>query len=185
MVQLFEIDIQSLSYGTENIVLVFDSQKIPFSASYIGLEPLSSLIESLIGLEEEIINMDHTRYFITWQDEPGWLKFEMYKDNVSDHLTIKILFDNCGEGLYHKRGEWEFAMTYSLYKETVIKAALNALNKYGLNGFNDSWADGKDIFPLCSLISLLGAKSDFDKEGGYFHSNIFGELQLLSKALQK
>lgn len=184
-VESFFIEIKSLSFGSEEISLHFDAQEISFNATYMGPEPLSSLIESLVGLEEEIANQDYTRYFITWSDEPGTLDFEFYKDNFEDHILIKINFDNCAPDPYHKKDDWEFEMSYSLYKKAILETALKVLNKYGLNGFDDSWADGKDTFPLCSLVSLLGAESTYQKDGDCYCSNIFKELTLLKDAINK
>jgi len=184
-VDSFDIYIKSISFGNEEITLSFGGQKIPFYSTYMGPEPISSLIESLVGLEEEIDNMDYTRYFITWSDEPGTLDFEMYKDNYKDHILIKIKFDNCGIEQYHKTGNWEFDMPYSLYRKTVLNTALKVITEYGLNGLNDSWADGKDTFPICSLISLLGGRSSYYKESDSFRSNILDELKVLTDSIVK
>lgn len=182
-IESFDINVKSLSYGSEEISLTFGNQEIPFWASYIGPEPISSLVESLVGLEDEIENVDFTRYFISWSDEPGSLDFEMYKNKFEDHILLKIKFDNCDTGQYHKTGNWEFEMAYSLYKQTVLNTALKALKKFGLIGFNDSWANGKETFPFCSLISLLGGQTLYHEESDSFRSNIFDELALLTNKL--
>lgn len=184
-VDSFDINVNSLSFGSEAITLTFDGQKVPFYASYIGPEPVSSLIESLVGLEEEIENMDYTRYFITWSDEPGTLDFEMYKDKFEDHILIKMKFDNCGIEQYHKTRNWEFEMQYTLYRKTVLNTALKVITEYGLNGLNDSWADGKDTFPFGSLVSLLGGQSSYHKESDSFRSNILDELKVLTDSIAK
>lgn len=184
-VDSFDINIKSISFGSEEIILSFGGQEITFCSSYIGPEPISSLIESLIGLEEKMEDRDNTRYFITWNDEPGTLKFEMYKDKFEDHILIKIKFDNCGVEPYHKTGIWKFEMPYSLYRQTVLTTALKVLTEYGLNGLNDSWADGKDTFPFCSLVSLLGGQSSYHKESDSFRSNILDELKILTDSIAK
>lgn len=184
-VNSFSISVKSLSFGSEEITLIFDGQEIPFYASYIGPEPISSLVESLVRLEEEIENMDYTRYHITWSDEPGTLDFEMSKEKFEDHIQIKIKFDNCGIEQYHKTGNWEFEMPYSLYRQTVLNTALKVIIEYGLNGLNDSWADGKDTFPFGSLVSLLGGQSAYHEESDSFRSNILDELKVLTDSIAK
>lgn len=184
-VESFNIELKSLSWGTEEILLRFDTQLISFSATYMGLEPISSLIYSLVSLEHEIDNEDFTRYKFAWCDEPGTLDFEIHKANYNDYILVRIKYDNCASDPYHKNDDWEFEMHYSLYRKTILEAALKVLNKYGLNGFSDSWADGKDTFPLCSLVSLLGAKSTYQKDGDCYCSDIFKELTLLKDSINK
>ena len=180
-VNSFDIEIKSLSWGSEDIVLTFDNQEVSFYASYLGEEPLSSLIESLIALEEEIENLDYTRFFIQWHSEPGVLDFEMYKDKGKDHMKIIIKRDDDNMDVSDDSVAETFELPYSLYKKTVINTALKALIKYGVKGFNDSWSDGTETFPLCSLISLLTKSSSFNEES--CHSDIFEELECIRKAL--
>lgn len=182
-VNSFDIKIKSLSWGSEDIVLTFDNQDISFHASYIGEEPLSSLIESLIALEEEIINLDYTHFFIKWQSEPGVLDIEMKKDKGKDHMKIIIKRDDDNMDVGDGTGAKTFELPYSLYKKTVIDTALKALVKYGVKGFNDSWSDGTETFPLCSLISLLTKTSSFNKTEESFHSDIYEELNCIRQAL--
>lgn len=100
-VDSFDIKIESLSWGSEDIILTFNGQDISFYASYIGVEPLSSMIESLIALEEEYLNLNYSRYFTKWQSEPGVLDFEMNKDKGKDHMKIIIKRDDDNRRLFH------------------------------------------------------------------------------------
>ena len=100
-VNSFDIEIKSLSWGSEDIVLTFDNQEISFYATYMGREPLSSLIKSLIVLEEEIENSDYTLCFTKWCSEPGVLDFEMYKDKGRDHMRMKPGETHCYPLLHH------------------------------------------------------------------------------------
>lgn len=182
-VDSFDIKIESLSWGSEDIILTFNDQNISFYASYIGVEPLSSMIDSLIALEEEYLNLNYTRYFTKWQSEPGILDFEMNKDKGKDHMKIIIKRDNDNMDVSDDSVAETFELPYSLYKKTVINTALKALIKYGVKGFNDSWSDGTETFPLCSLISLLTKSSSFNKAEESCHSDIFEELECIRKAL--
>ena len=179
----FDIEIKSISWGSEDIVLTFDNQEISFYASYIGLEPLSSLIESLIALEEEIENLDYTQFFIQWHSEPGVLDLEMYKDKGKDHMKIVIKRDNDNMEVGDDTVAETFELPYSSYKKTVIDTALKILIKYGVKGFNDSWSNGTETFPFGSLVSLLTADSSFNKAKEDFHSDIFEELECIRQAL--
>ena len=183
-VNSFDIEIKSLSWGSEDIVLIFDNQEISFYASYIDIEPVSSLILSLIALEEEIENLDYTRFFIQWHSEPRVLDFEMYKDKGKDHMKIIIKRDDDNMEVSDRTTGISFELPYSLYKNTVITTALKALVKYGLKGFNDSWSNGTETFPLNSLMSLLTVDSSFNKAKEDFHSDIFEELECIRQTLK-
>ena len=183
-VNSFDIEIKSLSWGSEDIVLTFDNQEVSFYASYIDIEPLSSLIESLIALEEEIENLDYTQFFIQWHSEPGVLDLEMYKDKGKDHMKIVIKRDNDNMEVGDDTVAETFELPYSSYKKTVIDTALKILIKYGVKGFNDSWSNGTETFPFGSLVSLLTADSSFNKVKEDFHSDIFEELECIRQALK-
>lgn len=182
----FSIKVKSVSYGCEDISLFFNDQEIYFFASYMGYEPVTTLIKSLVWLERDVEGVDYMTTSFEWLDEPGSLKFDLRKDLQEDHILIRIKYDNCvDDSLYHREKDWCFEMPYSLYRQTVLDTALRVLKEYGLNGFNESWADDPDTFSICSLISLLGNELSYHEEGDNFHSDLMGEFKLLAKKMEE
>lgn len=177
----FSIKVKSLSYGCEDISLFFNDQEIYFFASYMGYEPVTTLIKSLVWLERDVEGVDCMTDSFEWLDEPGSMKFDLRKELQEDHIRIRIKYDNCvDDPSYHREKDWCFEMPYSLYRQTVLGTALRVLKEYGLNGFNESWADNPDTFPISSLISLLGNELSYNEEGDNFHSDLMGEFKLLA-----
>ena len=90
MVTDIRINVKSISFGSVDIELIFGDTVIPFCASYIGPEPISTLIDSLIALEWKLIENADQCYNVAWADEPGYLKLEMWKKKQSDKLHLEI-----------------------------------------------------------------------------------------------
>ena len=183
MVTNIRINVKSISFGCEDLKLIFGDTVIPFYASYMGAEPISTLIDSLIALEVEIIENSFQRYHVIWVDEPGYLDLKMTKDKDSDILNMEIEYNNEGEGIYHKEESWKFQLSYKSYREAVISESLRLLNLYGLGGFNQNWCDGYDTFPINSLLILLGNIDELKFKDDIFYSDIYNDLNLLRKAL--
>ena len=81
----FEIDIRELSYGWETIELRFDSESILYKVSYIGSEPLGTLINSVVDMQE----VEDDKYHIHWEDEPGRIELLIEKKNYLVDITVK------------------------------------------------------------------------------------------------
>lgn len=177
------INVKSICFGSEDLELIFGDTVIPFYASYIGPEPISTLIDSLIALEVELIENADQCYYVAWVDEPGYLKLDMWKKKESDKLHLEVKYNNEGDGIYHKEEEWEYELSYQSYREAVLQESIRLLKQYGLDGFNQNWCDGNDTFPLNSLLTLLGNTSKFNQEKECSYSDIFSELRLLEGAL--
>lgn len=179
MVTDIRINVKSICFGSEDIELIFGHTVIPFYASYMGPEPISTLLDSLIALEIELIENSDPCYHVSWADEPSYLKLDMWKKKESDILHLGIEYNNEGDGIYHKEEKWEFELSYQCYRKAIINESIRLLKQYGLDGFNRNWCDGNDTFPLNSLLILLGNVSKFDQEKEYSYSDIFSELSLL------
>lgn len=183
MITDIKINVKSICFGSEEIELIYGDMVIPFYASYLGPEPMSSLIDSLIALEVElIINADQS-YNVSWADEPGYLRLDMWKKKESDILHLEVEYNNEGDGIYHKEEKWEFELSYQCYRKAIINESVRLLKQYGLAGYNRNWDDGNDTFPLNSLLILLGNTSKYDQEKECSYSDIFSELRLLEEAL--
>lgn len=175
-----EIKLHEICVGSEIISLRFGDTVIHYEPTYMGPEALSTIINSVVSLSyKETINVDTERFCTTWETEPGTLKLSFHRNKITNNTMLKTVSDS--ENLNGLEIEFDFEE----YKEAVIKEALRVLKTYGLRGFNESWSDGMDVFPLNSLLVLLGAKVNYDKNTWDCDSNIFTELDILKDALSK
>lgn len=181
-----QIEINDLSFGWESISLLFNGIKIPFEASYIGSEPLSTLIEAVDALDEEYISgSSESSYSIVWKDEPGIIELN-FKHNLKTtklHIEIKRSDDDDFNDVSTRI--WNVEMEYDLFRNAVIAVTIAVLGKYGIQGFNQNWHDGDDTLPLGSLLNVLGAKAEFDQNLKAYKSDFNKEISLLSKLLSQ
>ena len=175
-----KVTLHEMSVGSETISLQFGNQIINYVPTYVGPEALSTLIDSVISLGyRETVNVDTERFFTTWGTEPGTLELSFYRNKLTNKTTLKTVSDSDDvNGI-------EIEFDFEEYKEAVIKESLRVLKTYGLRGFNESWSDGMDVFPINSLLVLLGANVNYHEKSWDCHSNIFVELDLLKEALSK
>ena len=175
-----EIKLHEICVGSETISLRFGDTVIHYDPTYMGPEALSTLINSVVSLSyKETINVDTERFRTTWETEPGTLKLSFYRNKITNKTLLKTESDS--EDLDGLEIEFDF----NEYKEAVIKEALRVLKTYGLRGFNESWSDGMDVFPINSLLVLLGVDVNYNEKTWDCNSNIFTELDILKDALSK
>lgn len=180
----FQIEINDLSSGWESVALKFNGIKIPFEASYIGSEPLSTLIEAVEALDEEYISgSSESHYSFVWNDEPGLIELNFKHLLKTGQLSIEIKRSDDDDFNDSSYCHWEIEMGYSLFRKAVIDVIIEILGKYGIQGFNRNWQDGADTLPLGSLLNVLGAKSEFDQELKAYKSDFNKEISLLSKLM--
>ena len=175
-----EIKLHEICVGSETISLKFGDSVIHYDPTYVGPEALSTLIDSVISLGyEETINVDTERFRTTWETEPGYLKLSFFRNKITNRTLLQTESDS--ENLNGLEIEFDF----DEYKEAVIKESLRVLKLYGLRGFNESWADGMDVFPINSLLALMGTNIDYHEKTFECSSNIFEELDMLKNALNE
>ena len=171
LIEKFEFDIRDLSYGWETICLKFDKVSIVFRTSYVGEEPLSTLISSAADLQNEGDNVCN----LFWHSEPGHIELEIKRKEEIIDIVVK------------EEGKRQcFTMPFLLFSKAVVDAGLKALRKYGIRGFNDNWdrTMSFDYFPINSLLKLLGCDSVSDDALEEVRSNVFNELDLLIRRLK-
>lgn len=182
----FEIKVKSIRVGWEDLELIFDQIIIPFEASYIGREPISTLVVSIFNLENHL-DFNIEDYFAKWHwnDEPGKIRFEVKRSSTTDVLTIDIVLDKYDNGSDIK--QWHFKMPYVLYRNIVIKTALCQLKRYGIKGFHENWmADDFTELPTMLIVILSSEMKRLseDPNSAERFSDILGEIELLKQALQ-
>ena len=186
LVKNFDIEVEKIDSGWEYIKLRFDDTEIPFAASYIGSEPVSTLVESIFNLENHL-DFNIEDYFAKWHwsDEPGVIRFEAEREPATNVLTINIALDRDESGCDIKH--WHFQMPYVLYRNKVMKTALHQLKRYGIKGFQENWMTSDFIALPTLLIVLLTSETrrlSKDPNSIEFFSDIFSEIELLKQVLQ-
>lgn len=151
----FSIEIGDICAGWESIKLIFNKIELPFEASYIGDEPLSTLIEAADLLDDK-----ESHYYIEWKDEPGYMKLELKHEALSDKLLIDIEHNKEDDSKSASSRHWNIEMQFSQFRNAVVRIAKEILCKYGFIGFIDNWDYDQTSFPIGSLLSILGAKSN-------------------------
>lgn len=182
MITDISIHVSSISWGCEDIELIFGKTKINYSPTYMGVEPISSLLCVFAESIKDNKLVDNT---IKWYDEPGKLEIDMMMDDSEDDL----LYLDIKNYPYFGRGdnqddvysdEWHLELSFSCFKDAVIKEAIRLLKVYGIGGFNQNWLDGNDIFPINSLLFLVGNRCNNAYKDVY-HSDILEELRILEE----
>ena len=180
----FSINVKEICYGNETLEIVFGDHVLEIMPSYMGPEPLSTLIDSLNEFELGYKEDDDST---TWSDEPGCWKLKFVLDRNT--FVLNILISHYDDGLFREckgEKEWEFSvsMPYQKYRTEVIRIALFTLKRYGLRGINGNWCDGTDSFAINGLIRILGSQVRFEDDKDEYYSDIFSELDILKKALE-
>lgn len=178
MIENIAIKITNIAYGNENIEFVFDGTVIPFYASYIGNEPISTLIQ----VAEELPNNNNAQ--VEFLDEPGYMKIDFTKDDGSDELSIDIEIEDKMPEDAENPVKYHIKTRYEVFKTAVIKAAIEVLTTYGMVGFMHSWLERANVFPVGELLSLLGISSVHHEESDSFRTNLKDEMQLLLSATE-
>lgn len=166
-IQELEIKIHTLQCGWEKIEIVSDYWNVLFNASYLGQEPVASLIHAVYELEfggtcrfgSDKVDYE---YDIQWISEPGYLNMEFLRtDEVLNVHLIKAL--DYVDKVRFKEDIW-FTIPFGMFKKEVIRVSLCLLKEYGICGYYESWSDKKD-FPLGILFRLIAGGSNEDSNG--------------------
>lgn len=181
----FEIEITEFSFGWMKLVFNINGIEIPFTTSYVGAEPLGSLIEAVIGLEECDDGYQESRYFLSWVREPGRSDIELVRNVHTDKLKININLDADIRAEDESTRKWEIEdFDYSVFKDGVLKCVFSTLKKYGLLGYSMTWdaSDGYK-FPFDALLKVLGVEANFDEGTGSYRSDIISDLKTIANNL--
>lgn len=181
----FEIEITEFSFGWMKLVFKINGIEIPFTASYVGAEPLGSLIEAVNVLEECYEGCQESWCFLSWVREPGRSDIELVRNVCTDKLKININLDADLDEENESPRKWEIEdFDYSVFKRGVLKCVFSALQKYGLLGYSMTWhaSDGYK-FPFDALLKVLGVEANFDEETESFRSDIINDLRTIANNL--
>lgn len=119
----FNFHVQKLSYGWSSVVMHINDKEIAYTASYLGEEPLASLIETCSDLI-----MEGGNYYINWYDEPGRLLIDLHLDAESGMLHLDV---SDKEHLEQDR-EWHETVLFEDFVNAITCEGFRVLNAFGL-----------------------------------------------------
>lgn len=140
----FTTKILEIDAGWCNVELCIDGEKIVFDASYLGENPIETLLRACVELKE----FAGYECDFMWVSEPGELNFRLYYRD--DSLSIDIT-EQVEETILNT---WHVETSFNDFVNMVIAEAFEVLRKYGLYGYRTSWAKGM-TFPIDILAQLL------------------------------
>lgn len=161
MESTFDIHINDIDAGNCDVIMRLNDKEITYWASYIGHEPIASLITACANINQY---NDHRPYHLEWLDEPGILEIAILLDEDQ-----KLHFD-----IYNRPEEaeatesWHEVINYDDFVVAIVNEGFRVLNSYGLQGYLNAWIN--DSFPITDLLRctlFLDGKthfSDFSQE---------------------
>lgn len=150
----FSLYVNSLSYGWCLIDMYINDKKITYDASYIGDNPLDSLI---CGCAELLTGMAiDDDYNIYWQAEPGTLKIKLHLDK-KEMLHFDVYDCDDDDKIFE---QWHEIVSMKDFVDGVIIEGFRVLNIVGLNGYRYLWLN--DDFPLTKLLQITKLMNNFN-----------------------
>lgn len=178
-VEKVQIEVLELEFGWETIRMTFDDRVIEYRASYVGEEPISSLIDAATALDECYDGYIEDVCYVQWQKEPGCMEMTLFRKPGKDYIDMKIESDDPeidGYGVY---------FDYNAFKDAVIKASISVLKRYGIMGYSLAWNKTYNAFPIHQFLALLGIKAERQSCNDECKSNVFEELEILMNVLNQ
>lgn len=190
MIENISIKISNFAWGSQDIEIIFDDEKVYYWAGYCGSDPLGDLIKvAAYFIHNKDIDYNN-HYSVNWDGEPGNMNFSVTQDDANKEL-LHIDVNETGDFTDENNQPWtqddkyHFDVPLEVFKKAVVKEAIRVLKDYGIRGYAESWCDEMDAFPVTSLLVLLGDTTRFDEESDSFRSNIHDELKLLMSAFNE
>ena len=146
--------------------MTINDKIIPYYASYMGVEPLASMVGVCCEMMLET-HVDGHPYHTSWADEPGGLHFT-FSPEKNGLLHIDIADEITKE-------EWHEDVPFEAFVAAIISESFRVLNAFGLYGYRSAWADNIE-FPLSRLMMICGL---YCKEN--FTSNLADEGEFLKQ----
>lgn len=182
---IFKFRVQRIEVGNCDVVMTINDKVIPYSASYLGCEPMASMIEICSEMMREVEMNGEDR--IWWADEPGGLRFT-FIPNKEGVLHIDIADEITKE-------EWHEDVLFDAFVTAIISESFRVLKAFGLYGYRNAWASDTE-FPLsqlmliCELYNMedarrIGYTSDFADEADFLKQHSFAEKYDTEKQLDE
>ena len=150
------IRVQELIVGWCDIDLHINDKLISFHASYLGPNPIASLIETCADMKQAVTVKETFEEEILWYKEPGLLQIKADLDlNSIVHFNIS---DKNEDQTINK--EWHESVPFDDFLQAIFSEGCRVLKAYGLHGYYSAWSNNED-FPLRCLLQLI-SKNDWD-----------------------
>ena len=147
----FMFRVECFELGWCDIVMFANGRKIELSASELGDEPLSNLVECC----DDFQNGAH-RYFMKLTDEHNYLNFSMYRcDDDTVVLYISMEADE-RKDCFTERVE----IPLSKLVDNVKREAAKIFRAFTIEKYLEEWDECNTTFPREALIRLLGGNQD-------------------------
>jgi hypothetical protein len=191
MTENVSIKISNFAWGSQNIEILFDDEKVNYWAGYCGSDPLGDLIKIAAYFVHNKDDEYNGQYSVNWDGEPGNMNFSVIRDETDKgilHIDVSETGDFTDPETnqpWTQDDKYHFDVPLEVFKDAVVKEAIRVLKDYGVRGYAGSWCDGMDSFPVTSLLVLLGDTTRFDEESDSYRSNIKDELKLLMSAFNE
>lgn len=131
--------------------MYINNKMIEYNASYLGKNPLATLIDACVDLIEE-----DGSYDVSWEQEPGCLQIDM---TLEDRILYLDIVNHNGDD---KEPEWHETVPFDDFVSAVQAEGFRILNAFGLYGYRRSWLNGTE-FPLANLLRLTGRSKELWK----------------------
>lgn len=169
----FRFHVNTLSFGWCDVVMYANDKRIPYRASYLGENPIASMIEACAD-----ILANGGKYYIKWMAEPGLMDVDLeLEENGTLHLDI--IDDTCANG----KTEWHETILFDDFVQAIKSEGFRVLNAFGLYGYRRSWMMDTE-FPLSNLLYITGKCEEIWK-GDACSTDIIKELEYLQHFLKE
>ena len=170
---VFNFFVQKLECGWCDVVIVINGKEISFCASYIGENPLASLIDACASLKDKF-----DEYEIFWEAEPGRMKIDMKLDEKG-----MLLFDIVRVDDESNEEKWSEIVPFDLVVNAITSEGFRILNSYGLYGYRCSWQADID-FPLANLLNISGECDEMYRQNDRC-TDVLKEIQVLQRHINR
>lgn len=171
----FKFRVLSIAWGWCSVRMLINDKEVTFNASYLGINPLESLIDACAELKE-----DPSTYYITWQKEPGSLNIKLNLDDEILQLDIsyeKVSINDKYEEIKTIEIELHEKIPFNDFLTAIRSEGYRVLNALGLCGYRRSWQNDTD-FPLTNLLRISGIDEKM-RNGESFSSELSDEIECL------
>ena len=173
---VFKFSVKEIAVGWCDVEMIINDKVTNFNASYLGPNPLDSLIEACADFSDAYSDGE---FHIRWLREPGSLYIGLKLDaDQLLHLNIKLCSNERDDDVLE---EWHETIPYDIFESAIIAEAFRVLKIYGIQGYRISWLNHTD-FPLALLLSLV-SKEHPTQQGDSYYTDIYSELKCLTNHL--
>ena len=170
-------------YGGAVLSMEIDGKSYKFAATYVGVNPLDSLIDTLWRMSNVDENGESRTYNLFWQNEPWGHAVKLFRHNNELRIIIMYYTTLIRDYLFSFEDAklvLDVTTDFDDFTKKVCRATIEALRKYGFVGYVDSWGDGDD-FPILHLLYLLGSHSH--KDNKVYFSNFEDEIKMITQII--